>query len=153
MNNSVSIHEVVIGYKVTSVNFAKQVCNVTVFVDRDKSGTGKEQNFKKVKLSSLLAWRLQHQEDRYTIGKWYCGYNTSENRKENPFQIIKYTDKVTFEECLMIAPVEQRSKYTPVSYDAFGNKMVGDIKYRFHKREFYTRWRNLVRTNKKFEKA
>lgn len=144
METTVNIREVVIGYKITSFNYEKRLCNVTIYVDREHIGKGQERNFKGVKVSSLLAWRLENQPDKFRIKKWYTSLNGESYRKLNPFQVIKYTDKTTGKDEMLIAPVEQRSRYIPVTYDAFGNKMVGEPQFRFHKSEYYLRWRNLV---------
>ena len=149
MEGTVNIKEVVIGYKITSFDYGKRMCNVTIYIDRKHTGKGEEKNFKGVKVSSLLAWRLENQPKRFPIKKWVVGLNGSINRRENPYQVIKYTDKVTGKAELLIAPVEQRSRYIPVTYDAFGNKLEGEPVNRFHKREYYLRWRNLVKQSRR----
>lgn len=136
-----NIVNAVVGFKVTSVDDAGYLCNVTVEFN------GKSVNKKGVHISGLLRHKLRTQPEDYKVGKLYTSVNNSSDWKENPFQLIRYRDR-SGNDVLMLACVNERTHIVETVVDPLGDS-YDKITYRFHSVKYYMRYRDLYTNAKK----
>lgn len=135
MNKSKSI----IGFKITSFNQEEKSCNLTVTSKPPGADKAKVKNYKGVKVSSLLNWNLNSEKSINVNTKhYYESTIDSSVFKENPFQLIKYTDR-NGDEQLLLTLVTEDKVGKPIEVDPMGGKALN---FQFHKKENFKRYRN-----------
>ncbi len=135
-----SIEDLVVGIKVTRLNELKREVNITVTFKY----SGEEElnrNIRGVEITPLLYWKIKNQKEDYKIGKNYESINTSENWRENPFQLIRY--RVNNKDKLLLACVNERNSLKKEYSGMFGETIVEYIN-RFHSSKYYKRYRSYL---------
>jgi hypothetical protein len=140
-NQVVNIGEVVIGYTVKSFDLTSKKCDLIVSVKRGSS-RAKRKTYKSVDVSSLLAWKLVNDSENYVLDRCYTSVMNSDNWRENPFQLIRYSDGDSIR--FLLACVNERSSKKIYTLDPLGNT-IKEVKYRYHNRSHYRRYRDYVK--------
>lgn len=132
------LSRVVVGFEIVKVYKADNLCDLRVVIGENSK------LFRKVMITGLVRTRLEGANDAYQIGKYYECINNSSNWMDNPFQLIRYVDKVDGIEKLLLACVNEKKKVVREVKDPMGNAYV-DIKYYYHRRVDYLRYRDFVK--------
>tara|TARA_R110000772_G_scaffold19922_2_gene55387 strand:+ start:19022 stop:19447 length:426 start_codon:yes stop_codon:yes gene_type:complete len=129
---------IIVGFKITSYVSSTRKANVSVVFGEE--GDLKRKLFKNMTISGLLRSRLDRQTQGYEVGTQYLSVNNSTDWKENPFQLIRYGSKESPE--YMLDCVDKRNSSKKVSQSPIDGSNVITYKNRWHKPEFYLRYRD-----------
>ncbi len=142
-NQVLKFDQIMLGFRVTSINHSKKLCNVTMVIDPCNGGAVTSYNYRNIAVTSLLNWRMLHHPEKYPLNHLWVSKVHSPVFWENPLQMIRYIDKDTGLLTRKLALVTERSAKKTIT-KVMGFELIS-YEDRNHYPDYYCRLNDRVR--------